>query len=75
MSHGNYLPLFFHSLIRSIGVLIMMIAINLINSTHVDGWIDSPGHRKNLLGRFTHCGIGVFCNDAGAYYSTQLFSA
>jgi uncharacterized protein YkwD len=42
--------------------------------TAVNGWIDSPGHRKNLLARHTHCGIGVYCNDAGAYYSTQLFA-
>ncbi len=39
----------------------------------VKGWIDSPGHRKNLLGRQTFCGIGVYCNARGAFYFTQLF--
>jgi len=39
----------------------------------VDGWINSPGHRKNLEGNFLYCGIGVYRNSAGAYYLTQLF--
>jgi len=25
----------------------------------VNGWINSPGHRKNLLGGFNYCAIGV----------------
>jgi len=41
----------------------------------VDGWIDSPGHRKNLLSHHQWCGIGVYRNSAGAYYLTQLFAA
>ena len=42
----------------------------------VDGWINSPGHRKNLLGeRWTVCGIGVYCNEHGAWYLTQLFGS
>ena len=42
----------------------------------VDGWINSPGHRKNLLGeRWTLCGIGVFRNEYGAWYLTQLFAS
>jgi len=40
----------------------------------VDGWIKSPGHRKNLLGDWTHCVIGVVQNGEGAWYSTQLFA-
>ena len=39
----------------------------------VDGWIDSPGHRKNLLSHHDYCGIGVYRNYDGAYYLTQLF--
>lgn len=40
----------------------------------VDGWINSPGHRKNLLGRWNYCGIGVYRNSAGAFYLTQMFA-
>lgn len=40
----------------------------------VDGWIDSPGHRRNLLHpSCNYCGIGVYRNSSGQYYSTQLF--
>eukprot|EP01112_Ceratiomyxa_fruticulosa_P011592 TRINITY_DN3156_c0_g3_i2.p1 TRINITY_DN3156_c0_g3~~TRINITY_DN3156_c0_g3_i2.p1 ORF type:complete len:395 (-),score=77.37 TRINITY_DN3156_c0_g3_i2:140-1324(-) len=40
----------------------------------VDGWIQSPGHRKNLLSRSIHCTIGVHQADNGAWYLTQLFA-
>ncbi|CAG9324843.1 unnamed protein product [Blepharisma stoltei] len=40
----------------------------------VDGWINSPGHRKNLLGHFNYMGIGVYQNQKGAWYFTQLFA-
>ncbi|KAK5575076.1 hypothetical protein RB653_010332 [Dictyostelium firmibasis] len=39
----------------------------------VNGWIDSPGHRKNLLGNFNVCSIGVYKNSEGFWYLTQLF--
>lgn len=26
----------------------------------VQGWIDSPGHRANMLGDYTHIGIGYY---------------
>ena len=42
----------------------------------VDGWINSPGHRANLLGeRWTVSGIGVYRNEFGAWYLTQLFGS
>lgn len=41
----------------------------------VNGWIESPGHCKNLLGNFTYCGIGVYMNHEGKYYLTQLFGS
>jgi len=41
----------------------------------VDGWINSPGHRKNLLGHFNYMGIGVYQNSKGAWYFTQLFAS
>lgn len=39
----------------------------------VQGWINSPTHRKNLLGNYTHIGIGVAGNKNGRLYFTQLF--
>jgi uncharacterized protein YkwD len=38
--------------------------------TIVDGWINSPGHRKNLEGKFTHCTIGVMKNIQNRWYFT-----
>jgi uncharacterized protein YkwD len=40
----------------------------------VDGWINSPGHRKNMLGDFNYSGIGVHVTSDGRYYLTQLFA-
>ncbi|MGF7229980.1 CAP domain-containing protein [Arachidicoccus sp.] len=39
----------------------------------VDIWINSPPHRKNLLGNFSLVGIGVARNDQGILFFTQLF--
>jgi len=39
----------------------------------VDGWIDSPGHRRNMLGNYDECGIGVYEHN-GRFYLTQLFA-
>lgn len=35
----------------------------------VKGWINSPGHRKNLLSNSNICGIAVYCH-YGRYYFT-----
>lgn len=40
----------------------------------VDGWINSPGHRKNLLGDWHLCTIAAFKTPAGLWYFTQLFA-
>merc|ERR1712232_1297117 len=37
-------------------------------------WIDSPGHRKNLLGEWNLCGVGVAQAAGGMFYFTQLFA-
>ena len=37
----------------------------------LEGWKNSPGHRKNLLGQFNFVGIGV-AERAGVFYFTQL---
>jgi len=43
----------------------------------VDGWMDSPGHRENILKPFWHCeGIGVHVTDEDgqlAVYATQNY--
>ena len=40
----------------------------------VDGCINSPGHRKNLLSNTNLCAIASYKNRSGAYYLTQLFA-
>lgn len=42
-------------------------------SLAVQGWIKSPGHRKNMEGDFNLTGIGIARNTKGEYYFTQIF--
>ena len=39
----------------------------------VKGWIESPGHQRNMLGQYDLTGIGVVQNGKGEYYFTQIF--
>ena len=39
----------------------------------VEGWKNSPGHRKNMLGDYNLTGIGVAQNERGDYFFTQIF--
>lgn len=39
----------------------------------VKGWIDSPGHHKNMVGNYSLTGVGVAKNAKGEYYFTQIF--
>jgi len=39
----------------------------------VKGWINSPGHQKNMVGDYNLTGIGIAKNNVGEYYFTQLF--
>ncbi len=41
----------------------------------IDGWIKSAGHLKNIVGSYTHCGIGVYCTAQGYWYFTQIFAS
>jgi uncharacterized protein YkwD len=41
----------------------------------VDVWIDSPGHRENLLGDYEYIGIGIAEAEDGSLYFTQIFLA
>ena len=40
----------------------------------VDGWLNSPGHKRNIEGNFTLTGIGYARNKQGDIYFTQIFS-
>ena len=40
----------------------------------VQGWINSPGHRKNLLSDTSHVAIATYMNRYGEFYLTQLFA-
>lgn len=48
---------------------------NLTAREVVNGWIKSPGHRKNIEGRFSLTGIGVSRAKNGTTYFTQIFAA
>jgi uncharacterized protein YkwD len=39
----------------------------------VQGWINSPGHQKNMVGDFNLSGVGIVQNQKGEYYFTQIF--
>lgn len=41
----------------------------------VEDWMQSPGHKMNILGKFTKIGVGIAVDDAGQMYWTQLFYA
>lgn len=40
----------------------------------VDGWLHSPGHRRNIEGNFKLTGIGLARRGDGMIYFTQIFS-
>jgi uncharacterized protein YkwD len=40
----------------------------------VDTWIKSPPHRKNMLGKYTHIGIGVSSGKGSKLYFTQIYT-
>ena len=40
----------------------------------VKSWINSPGHKMNLLSDTSHCAVGVYKNNYGDFYLTQLFA-
>ncbi|HEV3222599.1 MAG TPA: CAP domain-containing protein [Puia sp.] len=40
----------------------------------VDGWLNSPGHKKNIEGNFILTGIGYARDKKGDIYFTQIFS-
>lgn len=46
---------------------------NLSAQAVVDGWIKSPGHRRNMLGEFNLIGIGTARGKNNIVYFTQIF--
>lgn len=40
----------------------------------VEGWMESDGHRENILANFEETGIGVAITEDGKFYITQLFA-
>ncbi len=49
--------------------------VNDVAGHVVQGWFNSPGHRKNLLHpNFTHMGIGVAQGDNGSFYISQTLA-
>ena len=51
----------------------MMTTTTITAKIVVDGWIKSPGHRQNIVGRYNLTGIGIVRDRAGKLYYTQLF--
>lgn len=67
--------------VRAGGLSYWVVGENLFMSTNapqpvplaVKGWMNSPGHRENILGtEYTETGVGVW-REGNSYYITQLF--
>jgi uncharacterized protein YkwD len=39
----------------------------------VNGWLNSPGHKANIMGNYNRTGVGVAVTSNGTYYFTQVF--
>lgn len=39
----------------------------------IKGWIESPGHLKNIKGKYNLTGVGVAVNSEDEYFLTQIF--
>lgn len=37
-------------------------------------WLSSFGHRRNILGGYKGLGVGIFKDQSGAFYATQIFT-
>ena len=42
-------------------------------STIVPAWMASPGHKSNILGRYSHIGLGYWADENGRAWFTQNF--
>lgn len=41
----------------------------------VQGWMNSPGHKANILGQYTTTGLGIAYDTDGVPYYTQVFAS
>lgn len=46
---------------------------NLTAREVVQGWLRSPGHKKNIEGNYAFTGIGTYTDRRGVVYFTQIF--
>lgn len=51
------------------------VAWNLDSDKVVDAWLDSPGHKANIMADTTDVGIGYFVDADGETWSVQNFAA
>lgn len=67
--------------VRAVGLTYWMVGENLFQATNapdlvpaaVEGWMNSPGHRENLLqSGYTETGVGIWREDNTYYYETPL---
>jgi len=67
--------------VREAGIAYRLVGENLARNTNaadpvavaVQGWMDSPGHRENILREgFAETGVGA-CREGSRYYFTQIF--
>lgn len=49
------------------------IDIKKFSAEALKGWINSPGHKKNMEGAFIHTGLGVCRSKTGELFVTQIF--
>jgi uncharacterized protein YkwD len=47
---------------------------DVIGETVVNGWINSEGHKRNLLSGSTECAVAAIKGDDGYWYFTQIFA-
>jgi hypothetical protein len=50
------------------------VAYGYKSNTVVSGWLNSPGHRANIMGDVTDVGIGYFVDAKGVAWSVQNFA-
>jgi uncharacterized protein YkwD len=68
-----------HELVKSVawtGVaenVFMLLNLSDPAAVAVNGWIDSPGHRRNIEGDYDLTGIGIARAEDGSLYFTQIF--
>ncbi len=67
--------------VRDGGIVFLIVGENLFRSTNISdpvpaaiqGWMESPGHRENILRSvFAETGVGVW-REGNQYYITQMF--